>query len=124
MVKWSFHSTTYNIYIKDYNGIQPDEGLELITPATCLHYNVAKAQMSQDIMTFFQNYSKDIFKEYTAPLDYIAAFTSPSNRLGYLKHIMKRLHPQLKDVINRKTPAAPQFKNYCNIHIFILAYIE
>ncbi len=114
----------YNIYIKNYNDIHPDEGLELITPSTCNNFEVAKAQMSQAIMTFFQNYSNDIFKDYTAPLDYIAAFTSSSNGLGYLKRIMKRRHPRLKDVINRKTPATPQFKNYRNIHIFIQAYIE
>jgi hypothetical protein len=80
--------------------------------------------MSQAIMTFFQTYSKTIFNVYTAPLDYIAAFKASSNGLGYLKRIMKKRHPRLKDVINRRTPAAPTFNHYKNIHLFIQAYIE
>jgi hypothetical protein len=40
-------------------------------------------------MTFFETYRKDIFKNYSAPLDYIAAFKANSNGLGYLGHIKK-----------------------------------
>jgi hypothetical protein len=114
----------YNIYLREYNDIEKDEGLELITPMTCKNYKIAKEQMSQAIMTFFQTYGKDIFKNYSAPLDYIAAFKANSNGLGYLKRILKKRHPRLKDIINRKTPSAPSFNHYQNIHIFIQAYIE
>lgn len=114
----------YHIYLRSYEDIVKDQGIELITPATCQNYETARKQMSQAIMSFFQTYGKTIFNEYTAPLDYITAFKANSDGLGFLKRIMKKRHPKLKDVIDMKTPSAPIFQHYQNIHLFIQAYIE
>ena len=114
----------YSIHLKDYKDIIAEQGLEAITPTTCTKYDIAVTQMSQTLMLYFQTYGTQIFKEYADPLDYIAAFRATSNGLGFLKRIMKKRHPNLKDVINRSTPSAPEFKNHKNIHVFIQAYIE
>ena len=118
------HFRPYHIYLRPYNEIQKDEGLQLIDTSTCVNFNIAKVQMSQAIMVFFQTYGQTIFKNYSEPLEYIAAFKATSNGLGYLKRIMKKHHPRLKDVINMETPPTPSFKHFDNIHIFIQAYIE
>ena len=116
------HFRQYNIFLKDYVDITKDNGLSLIHADNCINPEVAIKQMSQAIMVMFQTYGKDIFKNYTEPLDYISAFKANGNGLGYLKRIMKKRHPNLKDVTNRKAPAAPVFKYFPNIHIFIQAY--
>jgi hypothetical protein len=118
------HFRPYHIYLRPYNEIQKDEGLQLIETSTCVNYDMAKTQMSQAIMVFFQTYGQIIFKNYSEPLEYIAAFKATSNGLGYLKRIMKKCHPRLKDVINMETPPAPSFKHFGKIHIFIQAYVE
>ena len=118
------HFRPYHIYLRPYNEIQKDEGLQLIDAKTCVHSEVALTQMSQAIMIFFQTYGHTIFKKYSEPLEYIAAFKATSNGLGYLTRIMKKRHPRLKDVINMETPPAPSFSHFQNIHIFIQAYIE
>jgi hypothetical protein len=118
------HFRQYNIYLKDYVNITKDTSLSLIQEDNCINHDVATKQMSQAIMVMFQTYGKDIFKNYTDPLDYISAFKANGNGLGYLKRIMKKRHPNLKDITNRKAPPAPAFKSFPNIHIFIQAYIE
>ena len=114
----------YSIHLKDYKDIVADHGLEAITSTNCTKYDIAVTQMSQTLMLFFQTYGTKIFTDYKDPLDYIAAFRATSNGLGFLKRIMKKRHPNLKDVINRTTPSAPEFKHHNNIHLFIQAYIE
>jgi hypothetical protein len=114
----------YSIHLKDYKDIVADQGLEAVTPHNCTKYDTAVTQMSQTLMLYFQTYGTTIFKDYSDPLDYIAAFRATSNGLGFLKRIMKKRHPNLKDVINRTTPSAPIFKHYTNIHLFIQSYIE
>jgi hypothetical protein len=114
----------YSIHLKDYKDIVADQGLEAITPTNCTKYDTAVTQMSQTLMLYFQTYGTAIFKDYKDPLDYIAAFRATSNGLGFLKRIMKKRHPNLKDVINRTTPSAPIFTHYTNIHLFIQSYIE
>jgi hypothetical protein len=114
----------YSIYLKNYNEITANSGLEAIDIDTCKHYNIAQQQMSQGLMLYFQTHGQTIFSDYPEPLEYIAAFRASSNGLGFLKRLMKKRHPNLKDVINRKTPVAPQFKHHKNIYLFIQAYIE
>ena len=114
----------YKIYLRDYKDINALDGLQEITPDTCKNYNTACNQMSQALIMYFQTFGEEIFVDYKEPLDYIAAFRATSDGLGFLKRVMKKRHPHLKDIINRKTPKAPEFKHYQSIHLFIQAYIE
>ena len=114
----------YKIYFRDYNDINAMDGLQALTPDTCRNYDTACSQMSQALIMYFQTFGEEIFTEYKEPLDYIAAFRATSDGLGFLKRVMKKRHPHLKDIINRKTPKAPEFRHYQSIHLFIQAYIE
>jgi hypothetical protein len=44
----------YHIYLRPYNEIQNDEGLQLIDTSTCVNYDMAKTQMSQAILYSFK----------------------------------------------------------------------
>ena len=114
----------YKIYLRDYNDINALDGLQAITPDSCKNYTTACNQMSQALIMYFQTFGEEIFVDYKEPLDYIAAFRATSDGLGFLKRVMKKRHPHLKDIINRKTPKAPEFRHYQSIHLFIQAYIE
>ena len=114
----------YKIYLRDYNDINAVDGLQAITPDNCKNYQAACNQMSQALIMYFQTFGEQIFIDYKEPLDYIAAFRATSDGLGFLKRVMKKRHPHLKDIINRKTPKAPEFRHYQSIHLFIQAYIE
>ena len=114
----------YKIYLRDYNDINAMDGLQAITEDTCKNYSSACSQMSQALIMYFQTFGEEIFIDYKEPLDYIAAFRATSDGLGFLKRVMKKRHPHLKDIINRKTPKAPEFNHYQSIHLFIQAYIE
>ena len=114
----------YKIYLRDYKDINALDGLQAITPENCKNYDAACNQMSQALIMYFQTFGEEIFVDYKEPLDYIAAFRATSDGLGFLKRVLKKRHPHLKDRINRKTPKAPEFRHYQSIHLFIQAYIE
>lgn len=117
--------TTYGIYLKPYSDITKQAGIEQITPETCLNYETATTAMSNALFQYFTTYGKTIFSKYTEPLSYISAYRTTSDGFGFLKKIMEKRHPRLKqETTDLTTHKQPIFKDYANIHEFINAYIE
>ncbi len=92
------HLEYYNILLCDYDNIQRDQPIVLITPENCENYEYAVNAMSKCIFQLFDQYSSDFFSTYVEPLGYIESFRPKMDGLGFLKHIMKKRHPNLRDV--------------------------
>lgn len=115
----------YGIYLRDYDDITPNEGLEVFTRDTCTNYDHAVLAMSRTLFTFFDVSSIIIFEDYEDPIQYLDAYRRDRDGFGFLKQILKPSHPRLKDINEEgKTIPAPIFQQYTTIFQFINAYQE
>ncbi len=112
----------YNILLKPYHEITLNTGIEIITATNCLNFENARKAMTTALFNFFDNNKETIFKDYSEPLALLPAFRSDSDGLGFLKYILRPIHPSLKDVTDTTEHERPLFKDCPNIHSFINRY--
>ncbi len=112
----------YNILLKPYHEITLDTGIEIITEKNCLNFENGRKAMTTALFNFFDNNKDTVFKDYTEPLSLLPAFRSDNDGLGFLKYILRPIHPNLKDVTDTTENGKPIFKQCPNIHSFINRY--
>ena len=118
--------TEYNIYLRPYESITRNNGLELITPNDCSNFIAAKSSMSKALFTFLDQNKSTIFEHYTEPIHLIDAYRPDFDGFEFLKQIMEEWHPNLKPLVDNNTRlnSIPKFANYPTIYTFINAYIN
>ncbi len=112
----------YNILLTPYHDITLDTGIEIITATNCVNYENARKTMTTALFNFFDNNKDTIFEHYAEPLALLPAFRSDNDGLGFLKYILRPIHPSLKDVSDTTEHEKPLFKQCPNIHSFINRY--
>jgi hypothetical protein len=87
--------------------------------------NIAATKtISNALFILLDENKENYFKNYPDPKAYIEAYRRKSDRLNFLKHIMRRRHPALKDINSTDSKQVPLFSTCTSIYTFINAYIE
>ncbi len=116
----------FNILLRNYEDITVHDTVATITASNCTNYEMAVRHMSKTLFNLFDNYKATIFQNYLEPLGYFESFRPQLDGLGFLKMIMKKRHPDLREVefgIEDKV-LAPTMKESNSIFTFINHYIE
>jgi hypothetical protein len=115
--------TDYGIFLKPYQEINANEGLEAITMDNCKNYETAKESMSKALFMLFDTNKDKMFETYPIAITIIDAYRHTYNGLGFLRRLMQKRHPALKDFKDIIEKPKPQYLEYKNIHRFITSYM-
>lgn len=119
------HLSYFNILLRSYDDIVTHENIAAITPENCTNYEPAIQHMSKSILLMFEQ-NKKIFSSYPEPLGYMESFRTKMNGLDFVKKIMSKRHPNLRDMVKDvlSDHYAPTFSQSISIFTFINSYIE
>ena len=113
----------YNIFLREYSNITLNDNLAAITPDNCTNYEMALKEMSTAMYLLLDGNKSRWMSEQSQAFQSLKAYSTSCDGLAYLKNIMKKQHPALKDVRSTDTAEKPQFKNCKDIYSFINDYI-
>lgn len=114
----------FNILLKAYDNITKHTGIEEINTVNCTNYENARKYMSSTIFNYFDQYKTSIFENYREPIAYIDGFRRKLDGLGFLKNIMKKRHPNLREIKDETKTEKPKFTSEYTIFTFVNAYLE
>ena len=118
------NAMSYGIYLRAFEDITLEEGVEAITPNNCRNYSNAYKAMNGALFQFLDVNKKEIFNEYTEPLGYFEAFARKNDGFGFLKRVMKKRHPKLRDIHDRSINTGHRPKYLGNLFEFVDDNIE
>lgn len=116
----------YNILIRAYDDIKKFEPIATITSENCTNYDNAVKSMSTTLFTMLDQNKSNIFEHYPEPLAYLDSFRPHLDGFEFLKQIMKKCHPHLRDKAVKQSIDVPKptMSDGVNIFKFINSYIE
>ena len=115
---------TFNIFLKSYDDITLAENLAAITELNCNNYTVAYKEMTTALYLLLDQYKSSWFDEKSIAFQSLEAYTTSCDGFQYLKQLLKRQHPDLKDIRDSAVASKPRFDEYKDIYEFINAYIH
>ncbi len=117
---------SYNIYIRNYDSIVLHEHIAAINSSNCTNSEAALQCMTKTIFNLLDQNKDKIFLQYPEPLAYIESFRPKLDGLGFLKHIMRKRHPNLREITTerKEDTAPPTMSNSASIFTFINQYVE
>ena len=125
-LKQFYHSlqlrlASYNVLLKSYDSINSNTNILLIEPENCLNYENAARVMSRVLFTYFDDNKDSIFATFKKPLTYFEAFRTNTDGTGFLKYMLKEIHPKLKAPTDDIVDTKPEMSKCSSIHTYINA---
>ena len=115
----------YNVPLKAWNEMtRNDENILTINPVNCLNFHNAKRSISQTLYDYFDMQKEKLFDKYQEPKYALTAFENDADGLGFLRHILTSIHPNLRQIHDYDKMQKPAFLECCDIHDFLAKYNE